>query len=491
MIDEKKTDAMLRRALGGVEAPDPVLLRQVKASLGKEQDMKTNHTTRRIITLALAAALVLALSITAYAAYMASIQDYVAEPSAAETEAPAENWTRISWNGYQGTPEYTAWSEWQNWYDANATAMVAETGNAPVDSPYANYGDYTEEGRKVLEDIAEKNGVKLHTAMANGYAEDIYEVLGTEPFLPEDSMGSGYVYEDGSFKLEGIEGLAGLDGTDVTWTLFAGAKGSITSISSALDMTDGCEEWTYETGGQTLDLVLANGQGVMLLETPGAYLYADAVDWNGSGALDRQTLEAAADEIGFDILADRFDGSSHPETAEKLEALQAKNAQGTTGYEDFEGVDTFLPLAEKNPDGLGRYGVDALTADFADHLYWSENFNEVFSLYSRDNRTYQFEYVRLAAEEQQAYLDERLSALEDPDLGWAGTVEKCDVNGMPGLLELDKEHPDGGVYAGTVIWCDQEAEIRFQLSIDVSQTYGEPITGEDLLTLAESVTLAE
>lgn len=67
MNDARKTDALLRRALGGVEAPGDVLLRQVKASLRKEQDMKTNKTTKRMLTLALAAALVLALSVTAYA----------------------------------------------------------------------------------------------------------------------------------------------------------------------------------------------------------------------------------------------------------------------------------------------------------------------------------------------------------------------------------------------------------------------------------------
>ena len=68
MNNEYHTDELLRRALGDVEGPGDALLRQVKASLRKEQDMKTTKTTKRVMTLALAAALVLALGVTAYAA---------------------------------------------------------------------------------------------------------------------------------------------------------------------------------------------------------------------------------------------------------------------------------------------------------------------------------------------------------------------------------------------------------------------------------------
>ncbi len=477
MNDARKTDALLRRALGGVEAPGDALLRQVKASLRKEQDMRTNQNTKRMLTLALAAALVLALSVTAYAAYMASVEDYIVEPPEG-LETAVGTW--ISWNGYRGTPEYEASVEWENWYVANADAMAAETGNTPVDSPYANYGDYTDWGRKELEAIAAKYGVRLHTALSGGYTEDIYEVLGTEPFLPEDCGGSGYVYEDGSFELEGVQGVAG----DGWCTVFAGAKGAITAGSGGADLSGGYEEWQYETGGQTVDLVLANDRGVMLLETPGAYIYADV-----ENVSDREALEAAADRIGFDILAQRFDGGDHPGTPEGIEALEARHAQGNTSYQDFEGIDTFRPISEENPDGLGRWGIDALTEDFADHLYWSEVSQEVIGIYSRDNRDYQLQYSRLAADQQQAYMDMRRSRLDDPE--WPGSAEDCDVNGLPGILVLDKENPDGGIYGGSVQWCDPAAEVRFLLSVSVSQTYGQPITGEYLLALAKSVAPAE
>ena len=61
------TEALLRRALDP-GAPDPALLGRVKASMRKEQDMRTTKYTKRVVTLALAAALVLALGVTAYAA---------------------------------------------------------------------------------------------------------------------------------------------------------------------------------------------------------------------------------------------------------------------------------------------------------------------------------------------------------------------------------------------------------------------------------------
>ena len=61
------TDVLLRRALAPA-SPDPALLGRVKAVMRKEQDMRTSRYTKRIVTLALAAALVLALGVTAYAA---------------------------------------------------------------------------------------------------------------------------------------------------------------------------------------------------------------------------------------------------------------------------------------------------------------------------------------------------------------------------------------------------------------------------------------
>ncbi len=86
MNNEDRTDELLRRALGGVEAPGDALLRQVKASVRKEQDMKTTKTTKRIATLALAAALLLALGATAYAALDAGdwFKDWFADQTRSE-----------------------------------------------------------------------------------------------------------------------------------------------------------------------------------------------------------------------------------------------------------------------------------------------------------------------------------------------------------------------------------------------------------------------
>lgn len=478
MTEREKTDALLRRALGGVEAPGDALLRQVKASLRKEQDMKTNKNTKRMLTLALAAALVLALSVTAYAAYMASVEDYIVEPPEG-LETAVGTW--ISWNGYRGTPEYEASVEWENWYVANADAMAAEAGNTLVESPYANYGDYTDWGRQELEAIAAKYGVRLHTALASGQTEDIYEVLGTEPFLPEDSGGSGYVYEDGSFKLEGVEGVAG----DGWCTVFAGAKGAITFGSGGADLSGGYEEWQYETGGQAVDLVLAGGQGVMLLETPGAYIYADV-----ENVPDKEALEAAADKIGFDILAERFDGSGHPETAENVDALDARNKKewGTrTGYADWSGY--MEPLSD---DFLPRYTVAALPGNFADNLYIDLRqeratllgitgvWDGVVGEYEQNGVTYQFIYDRITD------ADPSPEGYMDTIRNWVEGSSDCDVNGIPGVLALGDD-------GGNVYWYDAGADLLFHLNAQVSSPYavGEIPDAEELLALARSVTQAE
>ena len=76
---------------------------------------------RLAVRVAVAAALIAALTVTAYAVYQAVLKDYFLDPTPTNTAEPNQESTlplaRLSMVGYQGTPEYNALKEWLDWMD--------------------------------------------------------------------------------------------------------------------------------------------------------------------------------------------------------------------------------------------------------------------------------------------------------------------------------------------------------------------------------------
>ncbi len=545
MNDARKTDALLRRALGGVEAPDQALLRQVKASLRKEQDMKTNKTTKRMLTLALAAALVLALSVTAYAAYMASVEDYIIEPpatvapgEAAEKTVPPEP-ARLSMVGYQGTPEYEAYVEWEQWQEENPTDFSSVDNDdsyyeteknyaALYDAPFKNQAEK-------LDEIMAKYGLTPLEDMHAIYApEEVYDALGTEPFLPEGAGGGGYLYNDGTFKLEAIDfGTDDLDGT-----LFVSVKGSFARISGSVP-TD-YAEWSYTTDScETVDLVMGTDQSLMLLETDGAYIdvavHAGSApaafdpassdrlseqehqDWletwrredpsateeeleamwqeryeaivseetamaNDRPVITAEQLEAIADSIGFDVLAKRFDGSVTRERAsEDFYAFIDRLESATDTYNRVGEVDEAIAVLgdyylKELPDGYFMYIVTSVSPEEAD--YYGYPCYNVERGYDGPNSTLFLSWRQV---------DETLEDPMDPE-AYAPTedhvTEPARINDCDGVVAARQDW-DGRGSAYDLTWVDPDEGLVFRLRGGVGWTR------DEMLAMAGSVTPAE
>ena len=305
------------------------------AGRGGAAKRKKPGRTGRILLIA--AALAALLSVTAYAVYEHFVEDYVIEQPAADPFdlAPeGQEKSRLSLVGYQGTPEYQAYVEWdamqERWWEEKKALWeregVDDSWHETPENYWGYYGADTWSQAEELDALMEKYGLTLHRRRSTLLREGDYDMLALESLCrlldmdifihgPCDDY-SGYVYDDGSFKLEASVS----DDWDAPerFTMFLSAKGSFTAITGYLP--SGYEQWSYTVGGQELTLALADNGGVILGELPGAY-----VELSG-GADSRAALEALADSVDFDALAARFDGTPLDLTEPMAEMDEAYDA---------------------------------------------------------------------------------------------------------------------------------------------------------------------
>ncbi len=498
---------------------------------------KRRPVGRMLRTGLIAAVLAAALGVTAYAVYMATVDKYVlpeetaaeAPPPAAEPEqtdaapAPEPAAAHLSLVGYQGTPEYEAYVEWEQWLKDNPTDFSG-VGNDDsyyeTDKNYAAlYGAYFQDQAEKLDEIMAKYDLTPLKEMHFVYApEEVYDYLGTDPFLPDGSWGGGYVYDDGTFKLEAIDfGTEDLDGT-----LFVSVKGSFARIFSRAP--EDYQEWSYTTAsGQTVDLVMGTDQSLMLFETDGAYIhldvnmgseavYPEAPDimseeeywaslyervpeekWDqideGSyefylsnfddydpdtptqPAYTKADLEKLADSVGFDVLAERF---ADPVDREKSLA-------------DYE---AFIDRLENATDTYNRSGdADAAIAALGD--YYLTDLPEGYAMYSVSGST-PMEGVTDETYAVRSYDGPggviMLMWTDDPQLNEPFPItetedgevvypdqEQVQVNG----IQAQCLSWDGGVQ---LEWFDETLGLRFRVAADAD------MSRDQMISLAESIT---
>lgn len=117
----------------------------------------------------------------------------------------------LSLNGYRDSPEYKANAEWTAFYHAYVENTEIDYDSGFLDGQSADtvetchyYGCADQTMADRLFEIAGRYGLKLHTLRLTPVTlEDFYQGAGTGAFLSSGGTGNGYIYEDGSFKIEG------------------------------------------------------------------------------------------------------------------------------------------------------------------------------------------------------------------------------------------------------------------------------------------------
>ena len=255
---------------------------------------------KRIISLVLAAALILALGTAAYAIYNWRLQDLVlhgnTENETVITESqsydplPAGTDT-LSLQGYAGSPEYKAmleWSEFEKNYDRDGEILKA-VGNNPTPWNNPAYFVYSQEMADTLDAIATKYGLILHSGFSSATIGELRDRFGD--FAAQTIGGYGYYYSDGTFQCD-------CDNGESMFQIRRNMKGVLDTVSLNVSDTENYEQWEYTTAcGSTVLLALAPHHAMIVAESEQSFTVV-----NVPSAITAAELEALADSIDFSIL---------------------------------------------------------------------------------------------------------------------------------------------------------------------------------------------
>lgn len=216
----------------------------------------------------------------------------------------------VSLNGYKDSPEYLANAEWLNFRDEYQATHVITNDNSwmhGLNEETVNtchfYGVYDQAMLDELQSLAEQYSLRLHTQQVTQFAmDDFYRVAGTGAFLT-DGSGTGYIYEDGSFKLE-YEG----EQRNVLLTILKNLSGTILPLSSGMDKLEHYQEWEYTNAhGDTVllafnekreDVAVDMADLRIFFDMDGVYIMAHAVFYEPE-SVSKKNCEQIADKIIF------------------------------------------------------------------------------------------------------------------------------------------------------------------------------------------------
>ncbi len=224
------------------------------------EESRSRQVNRKLWTTLLVAAVIVSLfTVTAYAMGWFGLRERmiesvpastpaVTESGSNETAAPAptaepKRW--VSLNGYANSPEYLANAEWLRFREEYLASHTITNDNSwmnGLDEETVNtchyYGVYDRNMLDELNALAEQYGLSLHTHQVTpATQEDFYRAAGTGVFLTEGE-GSGYIYEDGSFLLQGLD-------ENISLYILKNLSGTILPLSSGMDRPENYQEWEY------------------------------------------------------------------------------------------------------------------------------------------------------------------------------------------------------------------------------------------------------
>ena len=292
---------------------------------------------KRIVTFALAAALILALGVTGFAIYRARLQDLVmkndgeeialveeesdivlvgeeAEEPAAEEPAAEEphaasydplpgDTDMISQQGFAGSPEYQAalaWAEFEHNYDPDGS-VFASVGNGPTPWDekynYNGYSVYSQEMADTLESIAAEYGLTLHGSRTTASIDELYEHFGK--FSTAEKW-RGYYFDDGTFQCD-----CTFDGID--YQIRRCMKGVLDIVSLNIFDAEQYEQWEYTTAcGKTVLLAFGPEKSLILAESEQSFTVVNVLSGRDGailgGSISAEQLEALADSLDFTLL---------------------------------------------------------------------------------------------------------------------------------------------------------------------------------------------
>lgn len=302
---------------------------------------------KRIITFALAAALILGLGTAAYALGWFGLRQRVT-PVESVTQAisdPGESGI-LSRSAYADEPAgqaHAAWIAFMNEHRKTYTNLSNNNAeNWHPDDPELQklqpvYGAFDKEALDKLLEIRDEYGITLHTEVFIPPTRELFlRVTGLEPFMRSENGMEGwptaYVYEDGSYHAEG--GRAKLaDGTELDFTVDCGRRGTLDpAYLPVVHVEDYSEREYTNANGDSVVLSVAEGQS-------SSFIFYESEDYLVTVRSTNENAEALADCFDFAAMV-----RLHPD----LSAVQntspsvAEIRDGLLTLADFVQTDEYL-----------------------------------------------------------------------------------------------------------------------------------------------------
>lgn len=334
---------------------------------------------RRFALLAAVLALLAILSAAVYAANRLGLSMHLLPMDAKDASAS------ISLAGYCGSPEWQAQAEWQAYLRSDA--MAGNDFSPPegqLETSLAAYSCYqitSPESAARLEEIAAQYDLRLHTAFYDLQSRpELKKTLGS--FFESTGGLYTWIYEDGTFQLEGTAQLGELGAWD--YTLLRAVRGSFHNCLLDIGSPEDYQENAYESAcGVTVALALSADRALLFADLPDS-LVTVYLPFGTKAGLQQCHLQQLADSIDFSALtpaiAPQLDVISPDENASKANQSYAAALRNLLYNGIFpDGSNASLPLgvsdsfaiADVDKDGqeelilLTAYGSDIWSCNAA------------------------------------------------------------------------------------------------------------------------------
>ena len=248
--------------------------------------------------------------------------------------------TRLSLQGYVGSPSYQAAKEWYDFlqtYDQdNAIRFSEEAYSVEFSEDYQNYNLYTVAMKDKLDEICQKYDLELlGPILVDTSAENMFRELGIPGVLREDAQaevlwsegGPGYFFRDGTFE---VEFAVTLTGENNPWpyenVVFFRChnKKAFDDVTMVMKDPDSFAEWSYITSQGVEVLLIQGPEGAMIVADIGDYfITVGGIETKAGNILDG---EATMTREGLEAYAEIFDFSITPQrlTQEQISAVRSR-----------------------------------------------------------------------------------------------------------------------------------------------------------------------
>jgi len=338
-------------ALGGVDdkyieeaAPDRIVRRR----FGR----------RGAVVLAACLCLLIAMSAVAYAANWMGLRDLILPII---TNTSMEKSDTISLNGYSGSPEWLAQSEWQIYINQHQDIFEKPDRLDTGLERYSCYRIYSKAMADKIEEIAGKYGLKLHTSAFDLQKHtELAEALGD--FMSGNCYYS-YMYEDGTFQAEGVIDFEDIGAWD--FRLLRSVKGTFHDAMLDIGKASDYEEKLYKTAcGAEVNLALGKNKVVVLADLSDSFVTVH-IPYGADDGFTWSHLEKLADSIDFSRLTPVIS----PKTAADVQSDDMKKTYTAVLHNLLH--NNILPDGKKNDLAIGsdtKFAIEDVDTDGKEEL---------------------------------------------------------------------------------------------------------------------------